>query len=457
MKQYCKSDKHKVLEVTYFSQIILVLCSVVFFMACQQPTGKIDKEKTEKKADSMTDSKKVIYYCPMHPEVEQDHPGKCDKCNGMELIIKEPQELLNTVLKAVNSSVLSNLKTVKPQKKELAKGFETSGYIDYDERTKHNITSRFDGRIEKLYIKYNYQPIHKGEKIFEIYSPELVTAQDNLIYLLKNSSNDLDLINAAKQKLRILEMTDKQIEHLVETKNVQTSITVYSKYDGIVFESKNKASDKKAGSNQSMGMVLGNSVRSQQNGNSTEESTTSNSQLSIKDGMYITSEQVVFNVIDLNNLAVMLQIRGKDISKIKLNQKVNIEFSEIPKTVLSEKIDFIEPSMQADIKSLIARVYINNMSHAYKVGTLVKAIIQCDEVEGLWIPLSSVIDLGKSKIVWLKKSNRFIAQKIETGNIINDMIEVTDGLTMIDEIAVEGHYLTDSEGFIKVNNNDNEE
>jgi Cu(I)/Ag(I) efflux system membrane fusion protein len=97
------------------------------------------------------------------------------------------------------------------------------------------------------------------------------------------------------------------------------------------------------------------------------------------------------------------------------------------------------------------RVNILNKNHEYKIGNLVKAKISCDSLETLWVPASSVVDLGKNKIIWLWESSTFISKKVETGMVNNGWIEVTDGLTENSQVASEAHYLTDSEGFIKIN------
>jgi Cu(I)/Ag(I) efflux system membrane fusion protein len=116
---------------------------------------------------------------------------------------------------------------------------------------------------------------------------------------------------------------------------------------------------------------------------------------------------------------------------------------------MSGRIDFIEPILKGGNRTIIARVNIDNSEHRHKVGTLVKGRVSDATVDGLWVPASSVVDLGASKIVWVKKEGHFIARKIEVGAIAKDWVEILDGVTAKDEVALEGHYLTDSEGFIK--------
>ena len=164
----------------------------------------------------------VKYTCPMHPQILEDHPGSCPIC-GMTLVKKSGQASegagisLNTVLQPVNASVVSAVKAIVPEQKEIPTAILADGYLDFDTRTFNNIASRFSGRIEKLYIKYAFQEIHRGQRIFDIYSPELVTAQQDLIFIGKNSPQEISLVNASKQKLLLLGMTDAQVSQIIKT------------------------------------------------------------------------------------------------------------------------------------------------------------------------------------------------------------------------------------------------
>jgi Cu(I)/Ag(I) efflux system membrane fusion protein len=145
------------------------------------------------------------YTCPMHPTVVKDKPGTCPIC-GMELVLKgnHSEEVkitdeLTYLLKPVNSAVVSSIKTIIPVKKSMEIKSNVNGLITYDTRTFTAISSRFEGRIEKLFVKYNFQPIHKGQRILEIYSPELLTAQRDLLYLLKSDKENSQLIDGEKR------------------------------------------------------------------------------------------------------------------------------------------------------------------------------------------------------------------------------------------------------------------
>lgn len=438
MKKKCKYDKRP-LRGMCAGFLILAFS----FFSC----GDGSKKKSD--VTSQQDTTHIIYYCPMHPEIQQDHPGTCPKpeCKGMELIKKDATDLLNSVLQPANSVVVSSIKVIKPEEKEISMDIDANGYLDYDNRTKKNIASKLNGRIEKLYIKYNYQPINAGDIVFDIYSPDLVTAQENLIFLWNNDPAEEEMINNAKIKLKLLGFTNKEIEELEKTKKAKLSFPITSKWSGHIHEMTELNNSGK--NSESMSGILG----SQNSSKSDLTIVKSSSELSIKEGMYILRGQTIFNVVDPHLIVAMLQINIKDIRKIKLNQEVEMLTDENPVFKIKGEVSFIDPIIAPGAKTLLVRVDIQNNEHKHKIGSLVKAHIIGEKTEGLWIPASSVVDLGNEKIVWLKKEDHFEVRKIEIGASSSEWIEIYDGITKKDEIAQEAHYLSDSEGFIKVPEN----
>ncbi len=373
------------------------------------------------------------FYCPMHPEIVQNHPGKCPKpeCEGMDLVKKFRPDLLHALLKPVNSNVVSSINTIHANFKSIDQIIDAQGFIDYDDRTKHAIASRLNGRIDNLYIRYNYQPIVKGEKILDIYSPALITAQENLVYLINNDPENRSLINAAKQKLVLLGFNDIQIQNIISNKIVLNVVPIYSKWSGHIHETMTK------------GETNGNE-------SSINDKLKKSKELGVKEGMYVEAGQTLFNVVDPHDVAIYLQIKIKDITKIKLNQDVEFWVNEIPIMSMHGKVNFISPIVNAGSKSVKIRIDINNKEHAHKVGALVNAKINVGVTEGMWVPKKSIINLGKQKIVWLKTDGYFRAQPIETGESDNNWTEIKNGLEPENEIAEDAAFLTDSEGFIKI-------
>ncbi len=377
----------------------------------------------------------VMYTCPMHHQIRQDHPGSCPIC-GMTLVKISGQASegagisLNTVLKPVNSSVVSSVTAITPEQKEIPTTISAEGYLDFDVRTFNNIASRFSGRIEKLYIKYAFQEIHQGQHIFDIYSPDMVTAQQDLIFLAKNSPDETALINSAKQKLLLLGMSNAQTDQVVKSGKPFYSLPVYSPYEGHVHD-------------------VAHSQMPGTTDTKPEPNFTNNLPLPIKEGMYVEKGQVLFNMVNPHRLWAIIKIDRNVIAGLKLNQPVKITLPDLPGKTILGKVNFIEPSLEVGDKTTTIRVYIDNMDHSLKVNSLVKAEIKTGETKGLWIPRTAMTDLGKTQIVWLKAGAAYEAHRVSTGAINGNEIQITKGLSVTDSLASNAQYLTDSENFIK--------
>ncbi len=337
---------------------------------------------------------------------------------------------LNTVLQPVNSSVISTVNAIVPVQKEIQTSISADGYLDFDTRTFNNIAARFSGRIKKLYIKYAFQEIRRGQRIFDIYSPDLVTAQQDLIYLTKNSAQEPNLIGAARQKLLLLGMTPTQADQVVITGKPFYSFPVYSPYDGHVHDVAHSQ------------MLGSTDIKSEQNFNT-------NLPLAIKEGMYVEKGQTLFNVVDPHHLWAILKINRSAVAGLKLNQATKITFPDIPGKTITGKINFIEPALEGGDKGTSVRVYIDNMDHSMKVNSLVKAEIQTGSINGLLIPRSALLDLGNIKVVWLKEGALFKAHEVSAGATNGKEVLITKGLAVTDSLALDAQYLTDSESFIK--------
>jgi Cu(I)/Ag(I) efflux system membrane fusion protein len=371
----------------------------------------------------------------MHPQIQEDHPGSCPIC-GMTLVKKSGQASegagisLNTVLQPVNSTVIADIKAILPEEKDIPTKIAAQGYLDFDTRTFNNIASRFSGRIEKLYIKYAFQEIHQGQRIFDIYSPDMVTAQQDLIYLTKNSAQENGLINSARQKLLLQGMTGGQVNQVIKSGKPFYSLPVYSPYEGHVHDM----------------------PHSQMQGSTATEipfSYANNLPLSIKEGMYIEKGQNLFNVVNPHMLWAILKIDRTDMNLLKLNQPVTMTSPDLSGKTIAGKVDFIEPVLENGDKTTSIRVYLDNMDHELKVNSLVNAKIQTGKTGGLWIPRTALVDLGRTQIIWIKKGPAFYAKQVKRGAINGNEILITEGLLATDSLASNAQYLTDSESFIK--------
>jgi Cu(I)/Ag(I) efflux system membrane fusion protein len=381
---------------------------------------------------------KVIYTCSMHPEIIKDVPGDCPIC-GMKLVkkvtsgVKVAEATLAALLKPTNEFVVSSIPVTTIQKKEEAIEIEALGNTAYDTKEVGNISSNVDGRIEKLYVRYRFQKINKGQHIMDIYSPELLTAQQNLLFLLKNDAANANLIQAAKDKLLLLGMSNQQLQQVIKNNKPALTVAVYSKYAGHIHEA-SIGGPMNAGSPSMKDIAL-----------LTEE-------LSLKEGMYVQKGQSFFTIYNPGKAWVVLNIYGDNQGLVKPGNIVKVIPETAPGKGFNGVINFIEPFYRKDSKTLTARVYFDNNSLKIPIGSQVSATIFGNTKDAYWLPKEAVLSLGMDKVVFQKTDGGFKAQKVNTGMLHDSLLQIISGVSATDSVAVNAQYLMDSESFIKVKN-----
>ncbi len=407
-------------------RILIVIFSVAVFVGCKQKKKEIhvEHEQTE------------VYTCPMHPEIIRDKPGNCPIC-GMTLVKKETKgnqitEVdLNTLLQPTNEFVVSSIPVTTIQKGKEQVEIDALGSVTYDTRYVGAISSRVTGRIEKLYVRYRYQKISKGQKIMDIYSPELMTTQQNLLFLLNNDAGNTSLISAAKQRLLLLGLTEQQLNSIIRSGKPDFTISVYSNYSGHIHEAALENMNTSPEGMKDIGTI-------------TEE-------LTLKEGMYLQKGQAAFSVYNPSRAWAIFNIYSEMQPLVKIGNPVRIVPETAPHKNFRATINFIEPFFRKESKTLTARVYFDNSILKIPIGSQVKATIFGNSTNADWLPVESVISLGREKVVFLKQQGVFKAHQVQTGFIYQNKIQLISGLSVNDTLAVNAQYLMDSESFIKVN------
>ncbi len=386
---------------------------------------------------SETTHRHELWTCSMHPEIIRDKPGICPIC-GMDLIKKEENAVaitgvkLDDLLKPTDRFVVSSIPVTRISKKEVQMQIEALGTIDYDTRLINTISARVSGRIEKLYIHYRYQHVHKGQKIMDLYSPELVTAEQELLFLIKNDAENSSLIQAAEQKLLLLGMNEGQLKQVIKSKKASATITVFSNAEGHLHEAGN-----------TMPAVDNNSVIKMDISQTTEG-------LPVKEGMYVQRGQTIFQLFNTNRSWVLLNIFPEAQAVVKIGNAVKIIPETAPAKNFLAKIDFIEPLYRQNAKTLTARVYFDNSTLQLPIGSQVRADISSNKITGNWLPKDAVLSLGFDKVVFVKTAGGFKAHKVNTGVTYNNQVQLLSGINETDSVAANAQFLTDSESFIKI-------
>ncbi|MEP6948257.1 MAG: efflux RND transporter periplasmic adaptor subunit [Ginsengibacter sp.] len=412
--------KIKVLNRRKWPLYILLLSSA-FLIDCNQQPETNDKNTTKEIQ---------LYTCSMHPQIISDKPGDCPIC-GMTLVKKESDSKavdevqLSTLLKPANQFVVSSIPVTTIKAGTVQNQMDVLGVTDYDTRMIGNIAARISGRIQRLYVKYAFQEIMQGQKVMDIYSPEVLTAEEDLLFLIKNDANNISLINTAKQKLFLLGVSSGQLQQIIKINRPSSTITVYSNYSGHIHDTEKSMSSL------------------------TQMKTVVTNELNIKEGMYVQKGQTVFSVYNPHMLAAILDIYPEQQPFLKMGRLVRIIPESAPGKNFSAKIDFIEPFFRAGSKTLKARVYFDNSTLDIPVGAQVRAIIFDRDKIGNWLPRESVLSLGANKIVFIKSQGAFQAHNVQTGSVFNDKIEIIKDLSSTDSVAVNAQYLMDGESIIR--------
>ena len=388
-----------------------------------------------------------IYTCPMHPQIIEHHPGNCPIC-GMTLVKKEFTTAeaknstvdLHTLLRPTNSAVVSDIPVAVLQEGSQTLSIVALGRVDYDTRRTQTISARFSGRIEKLYVKYRYQHVHAGDKIMDIYSPALVTAQQDFLFVLHNDPTNSTLLDAAKTKLQLLGMNDQQLQQVTQSGKPLYKVTVYTPYTGHIHEA---------------GAMAGFPGGDQQatepsDGSPSMDVSKEMGELPLKEGMYIQKGQTLFQLFNTDQSWIILNLYAGSASQIKVGSAVTITAETAPDQPFNATISYIEPFYREGSKTLTARVYFNNADKMLPIGSQVKAIIRGSPAQGTWLPKEAVLSLGLHQVVLKRENGLFQVSTVQTGIMTDSLIQITGGLNAQDSVAADAQYLMDSESFIKV-------
>lgn len=430
--------------------ITLGLLVLALMAACRQKNAGHEGHVTEEKTghESPPAEKKAVYTCPMHPEILRDTPGSCPIC-GMALVKKENDHAAgpdsnDILLKPTYEYVLSATATIRPERKSISDTLKVPGYLTYDARQLKAVSARYGGRIERLYVRYPFQPVQKGQHLLDIYSPDIATAQQDLIFLKENDPDNATLLENARRRLSLLGITDKQIREVENSGKPLLSLPVFSPYAGLLVE------------NPGAGPTATMPGRGMNDDKITPPppAAAGTAELSLKEGMYVQPGQRLFGLQSLATVWAILEFYPSAVQSLKVGQTVELHIESIAEPFRG-KINYIEPLYGSGSKNLRVRMYLPNPGGRLKPGALLNATVQGGPDPGrdsaLWIPASAAIDLGRSKIVFVKTAEGFRSRKISTGRRSGNMLEVTAGLSPDDEIAENGQLLMDSESFVKAN------
>ena len=355
------------------------------------------------------------YTCSMHPQVRQNEPGICPICE-MDLIPvgdKSSQNNDPTILEMTKEAAkLANIQTtvVGQTGKSSNKSLSLNGKIQMDERRSASLVSHIPGRIEQLFVASTGEAIKKGQKLANIYSAELITAQRELLEAIKFRDVSPGLVDAARNKLRFWKISENTINQIIKNGTIQETFPLFAEASGIV----------------------------------------ANKKVSVGD--HLMQGQILFEIMNLNRLWVVFDAYEADLANIRVGNSITFTTSALPEKSFTSKITYIDPLINPSTRTANVRTEINNTSGLLKPEMFVKGILKASARKTgktkLTVPKTAVMWTGKRSVVYVKVPNSEIPsyqfREVELGEMLGSNYLVTKGIETGEEVVTNGAFSIDA-------------
>jgi Cu(I)/Ag(I) efflux system membrane fusion protein len=353
----------------------------------------------------------VIWTCAMHPQIRQDEFGTCPLCE-MDLTPLEQNGSGDPLVFTMSDDAvkLSNIQTtvIGGEASDFDGKLKVTGKIQANETTAASLVAHIPGRIKKLYISFTGEKVSVGQKIAQIYSPDLIAAQKELLEAKKISGTNPSLLAAAKNKLKYWKITDAQIEKILTSEEVQEHFMIYADYSGIVKKRK------------------------------------------VSVGDYLSKGEVLFDIQDLNKLWVLFDVYESDLSKIKVGSEVAFKTPSLQNEEFVAKISFVDPIINASTRAATVRAELNNSSKKLKPEMFVNGSIASSmgSNEDVIVPKTAIMWTGERSVVYVKVPGAdlpsFEYREITLGESIGKNYLVTEGISNGEEVVTNGAFVIDA-------------
>ena len=353
-------------------------------------------------------AEKTLYTCGMHPQVIQDHPGDCPIC-GMKLtpIRKDSTAESSAITIDPVTTQNMNIRTGVVEKGPLRRTIRTVAVIDYDETSLADVTMRFKGWITKLYVNVTGQQVHKGDPLFEIYSPDLYSAQSDYLLALENVGPTKV---GAKARLENFNISEAQIAELERTKQVKKTLTINAPRDGIVVEK----------------MAV--------------------------EGQMADENMQLYRIADLALVWVQAQVYEQDLPFIHLGQDALVTLSYLPDRKFQGRVTYIYPTVDEKTRTAKVRMEFHNPGYLLKPGMFATAELTSElEPSALLVPDSAVLRSGEKNTVFVAlDGGRFEPRTVTLGpRSENNLYQVLSGLSEGERVVTSGQFMLDSESQLR--------
>ncbi|MBV6441460.1 MAG: Cation efflux system protein CusB [Saprospiraceae bacterium] len=354
----------------------------------------------------------VYYTCSMDPQVVEQKPGPCPICKmPLVRVAIAPDKKENEVKLSAEQIRLANIQTDTVRLQALGEEISLAATLRENQNGINTVTARLSGRLERLFVRNAGEYVRAGQAVFVLYSEELAAAQQDYLLALKSKnrygSSDLDfarIAEAARNKLLLWGMTEVQLQELEQSGTPQNTVTYYSCYSGYVMESPKE------------------------------------------EGSYVAEGSAVLKLADLRTLWAEAQLYISDLPFLAQTREASVTFPYYPGRILSGKVSFVNPNLEAASKIVLVRVEISNPGGEYQPGMQAWITLKGKTRRTLAVPTNALIRESRGVTVWIKNTNGgFESRMVRIGMANEDYTEIVEGLQTGESVVVSGAYLLHSE------------
>lgn len=364
----------------------------------------------EKKSENQNHSDEVaeqIWTCSMHPQIRKNEPGLCPIC-GMDLIPVTASAGTdpNSFQMSEDAMKLANITTMIVGLGDATKEIRLNGKVQIDERNAYSQSTHIPGRIEQIFINFTGEKVGRGQTLATVYSPELVTAQEELLQAANIKESQPELFAAAQEKLRNWKIGQTQINQILANKKPIQRFSIRADVNGVVTKKM------------------------------------------VDLGDYVQRGMPIYEISDLSKVWVLFDLYESELAWIKEGSDIEYTINSFPGETFKGKISFIDPLINPQTRVASARVEVSNKDGRFKPEMFASGIVKNDigklDSKEIVIPKSAVLWTGKRSVIYVKQGSGFKIREITLGPALGDSYLVKDGLETGEEIVSNGTFTIDA-------------
>lgn len=412
---------------------LFLLLPLLFFFSCAKGSKKEAKmpgmalgsqtksRGGESPAKEKSGGKKILYwYDPMMPNYKSDHPGKSPM--GMDMIPKyaEEEEGKGGITVSSTTQQLIGVQFASVRELPVARKIRTVGRVEVDESKLFTVHTKFEGWIEKLFVERTGDFVRRGTPLFQIYSPQLVSTQEELL-LAKRATRTLETstyseiressfrtLQAARRRLRLFDISEREIRQIESSGKVLKSLTIFAPASGYVFEK----------------MAL--------------------------EGMQVVPGMALYKLADLSTVWILGDLYEEDLPFVKPGQRAVATLNAYPGRKWVGKVSFVYPYLQEKTRTNQVRIQFRNPRGILKPGMYANVEISIPQGVRLVVPETAIVETGERQLVFVKSGKkRFEPREVVAGVSFDGKREVLQGLRAGEEVVTSANFLLDSESRLK--------